>query len=48
MQNKLKTWVKILLTGLAGLALLDMWRNWAWGKRLAAVFVNRNEDEDKV
>jgi hypothetical protein len=45
MNKQLKTWAKALLTVAAVVALVDMWRNWAWGKRLTAAFVKKNEDE---
>jgi hypothetical protein len=45
MKNSLKTWAKALLTVAAVTALVDMWRNWPWAKRLASAFVKKNEDQ---
>ncbi len=45
MNKTLKTWAKALLTLAVVVALVDMWRNWAWGKRLASIFVTKNEDK---
>jgi hypothetical protein len=45
MNKTLKTWTKACVTILALVALVDLWRNWAWGKRLASVFVKKNEDQ---
>jgi hypothetical protein len=45
MNKTLKTWAKALLTLAVVVALVDLWRNWPWAKRLASAFVKKNEDQ---
>jgi len=42
--NNLKTWTKVLITAAAAATVLDCLRGWPWAKKVAAVFVKKDEN----
>ncbi len=44
--KKLNAKTKLLLTALATLGLVDLWRDFAWVKKLVAAFASREEKDE--
>ena len=38
--------MKLLLTALATLAVVDLWRNWPWAKKVAKAFTGDEDEHD--